>query len=618
MKKLILGLAILTFLPLSAAAQSRIIERPVHGLTDIEIIELERIEITTGSTLFYFHVHDRKMSFAFGNDLTLEVGGEVLNVSQIKDLTVFKGLPDDAPFTYVVEFPALPKKVVSGDLAGSVNNRRFRIWDIDLTGKMAPYRPQLPEGAFAIQPKGRECLPDPQMKIAKTTFNIHLTGIKEGYDCGTLLMGASNPFSGVGRQYEPTDISQGVYTFSVEKYASGRSSCLLNDRGISILANPGETVDIWIDITAMNLRKSRLRSDPAMPWIYFEGDFAAVNNSITNAAEALDPQPPQFPQMTRHLDLHSITGRQYIEGMMQRIKDETAAIESMRGISGEEKEARIMDRVTKCLWAVKEIGIMMGVYHKDEVVTLETQTDFLYLLNDALLNNPKLIYGVNFSTAIPPLAVAAGRAGITDKFTDSDNGWMHDWRVFPILAKVDERQFVTPDEEIVIAESQPYYRELYEYQKQKIEAEYRVAMQSGKFVIHETPECGDADDLLGNIVAQYPGKVVFVDFWATWCGPCINGMRALRPLKPEMKEHDVVSVYITTESSPVTRWTLSLPDIGGEHYYLSNKEWTMILEKYGFKAIPTYMIFDKQGTHCFQATGFPGVERLRTELEKIW
>ena len=61
-----------------------------------------------------------------------------------------------------------------------------------------------------------------------------------------------------------------------------------------------------------------------------------------------------------------------------------------------------------------------------------------------------------------------------------------------------------------------------------------------------------------------------------------------------------------------------LPDIGGLHYYLEEQQWRNLSDKYSIQGIPHYMIFDKQGNKTYQTAGFPGVDKLREELGKVW
>lgn len=131
-----------------------------------------------------------------------------------------------------------------------------------------------------------------------------------------------------------------------------------------------------------------------------------------------------------------------------------------------------------------------------------------------------------------------------------------------------------------------------------------------------TPAYKDVNNVVETIAAQYPGKVVFVDFWATWCGPCRKGMQTLKAIEPWMAENGIVRVYLSAPSSEEGKWETMATEIGGEHYFMTEDEWKAIFTKFGIEGIPTYQIFDKNGKRYYQNTGFPGNEVLMQEFKK--
>ena len=87
--------------------------------------------------------------------------------------------------------------------------------------------------------------------------------------------------------------------------------------------------------------------------------------------------------------------------------------------------------------------------------------------------------------------------------------------------------------------STPFIAEYLAYCNQitsaKIKANKIKAGSSGK----EVPKTA-ADKLFDELMKSYKGKVVLVDFWATWCAPCRAGIERIKPLKEEMSGKNVV------------------------------------------------------------------------------
>lgn len=124
-----------------------------------------------------------------------------------------------------------------------------------------------------------------------------------------------------------------------------------------------------------------------------------------------------------------------------------------------------------------------------------------------------------------------------------------------------------------------------------------VSRELAKLPVPELAEIPDVapDRIVEAIVARHPGKVVVIDFWNTWCGPCRAGLQRIKPLKAELADEDVVWVYIADKSSTLTQYYAMLPDITGEHYLLSEDDKAALGRKYDMDGIPFYIVADRQG-----------------------
>ena len=157
-----------------------------------------------------------------------------------------------------------------------------------------------------------------------------------------------------------------------------------------------------------------------------------------------------------------------------------------------------------------------------------------------------------------------------------------------------------------------------EFQKQirEVQAQMRTEASDVKGQWRDLPE-GEPQEWLPKIVAGHKGHIVFIDFWATWCGPCRLGMKEMERVKDELVARGVDFVYITDTSSDYNDWVEYVAKHAGDHYIMpKGKMDEMEIPEYE-KAIPHYLIYDRDGKLVKAISGWESVEYMMTEFEKV-
>ena len=125
------------------------------------------------------------------------------------------------------------------------------------------------------------------------------------------------------------------------------------------------------------------------------------------------------------------------------------------------------------------------------------------------------------------------------------------------------------------------------------------------------------ENILKSILDRYQGKTVVLDMWATWCGWCIKGHEEMAPYKEELKDKDIVFLYLTSSSSPFDQWMRYTNTVPGEHYYLTEEQDNYLSERiWGTTGVPKYAIYDAQGNQLYRQVGWAGLDTIKTEIEK--
>ena len=124
------------------------------------------------------------------------------------------------------------------------------------------------------------------------------------------------------------------------------------------------------------------------------------------------------------------------------------------------------------------------------------------------------------------------------------------------------------------------------------------------------------DNILQTILDRYKGKTVLIDIWATWCIPCMQGHKEMKPLKEELSDKDIVYVYLTSTTSKYDEWKKYITDISGEHYFLTKEQLDGIFQQLDKNGYPTYAVFSPNGEEVTTFTGLRDIEIIREALVK--
>lgn len=104
------------------------------------------------------------------------------------------------------------------------------------------------------------------------------------------------------------------------------------------------------------------------------------------------------------------------------------------------------------------------------------------------------------------------------------------------------------------------------------------------------------NDFLKTLVNTYPDKVIYLDFWAPWCAPCMKEMPHAAKVKKELAGKEVIFVYLGSQCDEGA-WQTTIADkkIEGEHYLLTKKQYAHLSEIFGKSSLPLYVLIDKNG-----------------------
>lgn len=122
------------------------------------------------------------------------------------------------------------------------------------------------------------------------------------------------------------------------------------------------------------------------------------------------------------------------------------------------------------------------------------------------------------------------------------------------------------------------------------------------------------------IIEENKGKVVIVDFWASWCKPCREELPNMEKVMNHFKNDNVVFVFISLDIEKDTWISASKKEGLADHKYNLIKndiESTPLTKRLKVNSLPRYIIFDKSGELVNENAPRPSEgKKLSLEIDK--
>jgi thiol-disulfide isomerase/thioredoxin len=119
---------------------------------------------------------------------------------------------------------------------------------------------------------------------------------------------------------------------------------------------------------------------------------------------------------------------------------------------------------------------------------------------------------------------------------------------------------------------------------------------------------------------DFKGKYVYIDVWATWCGPCRAEIPSLKKIEEKYHDKNISFVSISVDvQKDLEKWKALIKDkeLGGVQLFADNNWNSQFIKEYGINSIPRFILIDPTGKIVSADAARPSSAEIQVQLDAL-